>query len=50
MAEKRSGLGMTGNILRFAGIFEASLVSSMLPWKGLGMSKATAHARESSRT
>ena len=26
-----------------AGIREASLVSSMLPWKGLGMSNATAH-------
>lgn len=29
--------------LRLAGIWEASLVSSMLPWKGLGTSKATAH-------
>ena len=26
-----SGSGMTGDVLRSAGIFEASLVSSMLP-------------------
>ena len=38
----RTSLGLSGALLRLAGIFDASLVSSMLPWKGLGMSRATA--------
>ena len=34
--------GVSGDALRVAGIWDASRVSSMLPWKGLGMSSATA--------
>lgn len=39
-------IGMLEDLPRVAGILEDSRVSSMLPWKGLGMSNATAHTTD----